>query len=455
MKIRNRFNTLFPSTKLNDINLDWIIARMKELWTEFQEWPRTPVIRNGNWWIWDDEQEEYVDSGTAATGPQGPRGSRGAQGATGPQGPQGATGPQGPQGITGLTGPQGPQGVPGPQGEEGTSIKLYGTPADMPDAVLVPDGSLAVVMSDPIFGNYALYEDAGFSWTNKGKLQGPQGPQGEPGEVTQSEFDALAGTVDELNTNSDPLLQKLINLPANDSFYDKGTYTGTGTYTRLGNNACQISGGSGTTHYSYPIHGTNRVLSGTDTQLPARVRPSDFLEIPASGAWGSTAYGIGIRAFVEANSTGSNRTLDLVLMCANIVGGAFVGTPVVIATAHTSSSYGANILRLRGTGYTPLANYTHYAIFVRTRTRASSQVSKIYFETVYSPKSFDSWIYPSSSVESTEIAAHSYNVNDFIVWNERLFEVTSPIAAGETIIPGTNVELTSITSILTYLLNNS
>ena len=49
MRIRNRFNTLFPSTKLNDINLDWIIARMKELWTEFQEWPRTPEIRNGNW----------------------------------------------------------------------------------------------------------------------------------------------------------------------------------------------------------------------------------------------------------------------------------------------------------------------------------------------------------------------------------------------------------------------
>ena len=117
MRIRSRFNTLFPATKLNDINLDWLIARMKELWQEFQEWPRTPEIRDGNWWIWDDETEDYVDSGTAATGAQGPQGP---QGVPGPQGPQGVPGPQGPQGVqglTGLTGPQGPQGVPGPQGE--------------------------------------------------------------------------------------------------------------------------------------------------------------------------------------------------------------------------------------------------------------------------------------------------------------------------------------------------
>lgn len=455
MRIRNRFNTLFPSTKLNDINLDWIIARMKELWTEFQEWPRTPVIRNGNWWIWDDEQEDYVDSGTAATGPQGPQGAQGATGPVGPAGGVGPAGPQGPQGITGLTGPQGPQGVPGPRGQEGTSIRLYNTPAAMPDAITQPDGSLAVVVTDPTFGNYALYEDQGYAWENKGKLEGPQGPQGVPGEVTQSEFDALAGIVNEIHDNSDPLLLKLVNLPADDSFYDKGTYTGTGTYARLGNNACQISGGSGTTYYSYPIHGTNRIVQGTDAQLVTRVQPSDFLEIPASGAWGSTAYGIGIRAFVETSSTNSNRTLDLILMCANIVNGAFVGSPVVIASAHTSSGYGANILRLRGTGYTPLAIYTHYAIFVRTRARASSQVSKIYLETVYSPKNFESWLYPSTSVESTMIATRSYNVNNFIVWNEQLFQVISPITTGETIIPGTNVEATSITSILTYLLNNS
>lgn len=177
MRIRNRFNTLFPSTKLNDINLDWIIARVKELWQEFQEWPRTPEIRNGNWWIWDDEQEDYVDSGTAATGPQGPRGARGPQGATGPQGPQGVPGPQGIQGLTGLTGPQGPQGVPGvpgAAGEDGIGIKLYAADADLPNAVFMPDGSLAIVQNSG--GTpFVLYEDAGNGWFSCGSLQGPAG----------------------------------------------------------------------------------------------------------------------------------------------------------------------------------------------------------------------------------------------------------------------------------------
>ena len=181
MRIRNRFNTLFPSTKLNDINLDWLISRMKELWEAVQEWPRTPIIQNGNWWIWDDEQEDYVDSGTAATGPQGIPGPQGIQGNPGPQGPQGIPGPQGIQGMTGLTGPQGPQGVPGPpgaQGIAGTSISLYAAPSDMPDPIAVPDGSLAVVVTDPVFGDYALYEDTGYAWENKGKLSGPQGATG-------------------------------------------------------------------------------------------------------------------------------------------------------------------------------------------------------------------------------------------------------------------------------------
>lgn len=107
------FPNKFPSTKLNDVNLDWLIKKMRELWEAFTQWPRTPEIQDGNWYIWDEETQSYVDSGTAATGPQGP------QGVTGPQGPQGIPGPQGIQGLTGLTGPQGPQGVPGPQGPRG------------------------------------------------------------------------------------------------------------------------------------------------------------------------------------------------------------------------------------------------------------------------------------------------------------------------------------------------
>lgn len=137
----------FPSTKLNDINLDWLIKQMKQLITDFHSWPRTPQIgANGNWYIWNDNTEAYEDSGEAARGPQGATGATGPQGATGATGPQGPQGAQGPQGLTGLQGPQGPQGVPG-----------------------------------------------------------PQGPQGVPGEVTQAEFDSLSDDVDNLESAIDQL----------------------------------------------------------------------------------------------------------------------------------------------------------------------------------------------------------------------------------------------------------
>ena len=89
------------------------------------------IGENGNWWIWDAELEEYVDTGDpsrgepGATGDQGPQGIQGPQGETGPQGPVGETGPagpagpQGPKGDTGDAGPTGPQGPQGIQGETG------------------------------------------------------------------------------------------------------------------------------------------------------------------------------------------------------------------------------------------------------------------------------------------------------------------------------------------------
>ena len=86
---------------------------------------------NGNWFIWNANQQGFADSGQPARGVQGPQGEmglQGLQGETGPQGeqgpvgptgPQGETGAQGPQGIQGETGPAGPQGPQGEQGEPG------------------------------------------------------------------------------------------------------------------------------------------------------------------------------------------------------------------------------------------------------------------------------------------------------------------------------------------------
>lgn len=38
---------------------------------------KPPVVRNGNWYVWSAADEDYVDTGTAATGPQGPKGDTG------------------------------------------------------------------------------------------------------------------------------------------------------------------------------------------------------------------------------------------------------------------------------------------------------------------------------------------------------------------------------------------
>lgn len=115
----------FPGTNLNDINLDWLIRQMKELDEAFREWPHSPRIENGEWYVYDEETGEYVTTGVSATGERGPQGVPGPAGERGPQGVPGPAGSQGPQGIAGSQGPQGPQGVPGPSGMEAFFVAEY------------------------------------------------------------------------------------------------------------------------------------------------------------------------------------------------------------------------------------------------------------------------------------------------------------------------------------------
>lgn len=84
-----------------------------------------PMIgQNGNWWIWDAELEEYVDTGDPSRGEPGATGDQGPQGI---QGPQGETGPQGPAGETGPAGPAGPQGPKGDTGSIPDSAWIHKT----------------------------------------------------------------------------------------------------------------------------------------------------------------------------------------------------------------------------------------------------------------------------------------------------------------------------------------
>ena len=117
----------------------------------------------------NDGQVQSIELSNGETGPQGlrgetgPQGLRGETGETGPQGPRGETGEtgsQGPRGETGETGPQGPRGETGETGPQG------------------PRGE-----------------------TGETGPRGPQGEKGDPGEVTQAEFDELAGNVADLKSH--------------------------------------------------------------------------------------------------------------------------------------------------------------------------------------------------------------------------------------------------------------
>lgn len=142
----------FPGTNLNDINLDWLIRQMKELDEAFREWPHSPRIENGKWYVYDEETGEYISTGVSATGEQGPTGPQGPQGPQGLQGVPGPAGAQGPQGVTGAQGPQGPQGVPGPNGAFFVALydPVHGNSTDGSDVAqaITEDKYVCAVYSD-------------------------------------------------------------------------------------------------------------------------------------------------------------------------------------------------------------------------------------------------------------------------------------------------------------------
>lgn len=77
------------------------LADIKKLLDKFGEL-KTPYIgENGNWYYYDPEKLNWVDSGIKAEGPQGDKGE------VGEQGPQGEKGDKGDTGETGLKGESG------------------------------------------------------------------------------------------------------------------------------------------------------------------------------------------------------------------------------------------------------------------------------------------------------------------------------------------------------------
>ncbi|MCL2619894.1 MAG: collagen-like protein [Defluviitaleaceae bacterium] len=178
--------------------------------------PEITVGSNGNWFV------NGIDTGVAATGPEGSEGQAGetpyigpngtwwigatdtgvnAQGEVGTTGPEGQTGPAGETPFidaitetwwigttnTGIpaTGPQGLQGLQGPQGPAGTVGTIVGTFPDLAaleSAVPVGNPGEFYYVSPDLY----VWDTVSGSWVDIGPIQGPQGlagPQGIQGAV--------------------------------------------------------------------------------------------------------------------------------------------------------------------------------------------------------------------------------------------------------------------------------
>jgi len=84
-----------------------------------------PKIVGGNWYVWDADAGDFVDTGIKAvgekgeTGATGEKGDKGDKGDPGEKGETGATGAKGDKGDTGATGAKGDKGDPGEKGDPG------------------------------------------------------------------------------------------------------------------------------------------------------------------------------------------------------------------------------------------------------------------------------------------------------------------------------------------------
>lgn len=229
---------MFPGTNLQDLNLDWLIKKMKALEDSFLQWPRSPYIVDGYWYVWDEAAGEYVSTDIPATGATGPAGPQGPRGETGP------AGPAGPRGETGEPGPAGPQGPIGPQGMPGNTGAT-------------PDFSIGTVATLPA-GSSATATITGTAAAPVLNLGIPQGPRGEAGDaIYASETDALVHIED--GAAGMPLRGLLINISS-------GSWT-QATLMHAGPNLCpkSPSGGKNGLTFSADASGVITVTGGNAT----------------------------------------------------------------------------------------------------------------------------------------------------------------------------------------------
>ena len=125
-----------------------------------------------------------LENESKVPGPQGPKGEQGVtgpQGPIGPIGPKGEQGEQGPRGPQGIQGPQGINGLNGADGKSFTILALYSTLLELQTAHSVGEAGQAYAVGSVADNTIYIWDVEKTTWTNIGKMQGPQGPQGIQG----------------------------------------------------------------------------------------------------------------------------------------------------------------------------------------------------------------------------------------------------------------------------------
>lgn len=138
---------------------------------------RAPYIdeATGTWFVWDNDKDAYVDTGSVA------KGEKGDPGKTPHIGENGNWWIGETDTGTPATGPEGKQG---PKGDQGDGLKILGLYASLSELESAhPMGSAGDAYAVGTESENIIYVwdvDAGV-WRSLGALQGPVGPQGNPG----------------------------------------------------------------------------------------------------------------------------------------------------------------------------------------------------------------------------------------------------------------------------------
>lgn len=190
----------FPYTNMHDINLDWIVKKVKQALNIVNGY--STLEAKANTVAYNAPASAVTETSKGKTtitfdipagrpggpeGPQGPRGPEGPEGPRGPEGPQGERGPQGPRGEKGEKGDTGARGPEGPKGDTGAAFTYEMFTAEQLEGLKGPKGDTGPrgpagpqgPQGDP--GPQGLQGSVGPQG-----LQGPQGPQGPVGPTGPS-----------------------------------------------------------------------------------------------------------------------------------------------------------------------------------------------------------------------------------------------------------------------------